>query len=133
MDMSFPPLLLCMSYVRMIHRMNNEFVAYGLTPYPRRGFRSEPSMAVGVRRRTPWVPGSALHGSPDSSETEWEEAPVLSVNHDFYVNLTTFALPTGKRPRRETTQALHKRMTWVSVCPLPVPFKEWSLVSLGIV
>ena len=39
-----------------------------------------------------------VHGSPDSSE--WEEAPVLSVNYDFYVNLTTFALQPA-RPRRD--------------------------------
>ena len=58
-------------------------------------------MAVGVRRRTPrpppWVPGSApwLPGL-----SEWEEAPALSVNYDFSVNWTTFALQPA-RPRRD--------------------------------
>ena len=84
-----------------------------LTPYPRRGFRSEPSMAVGVRLRTPRPPparGSleALHGSPDSSE--WEEAPVLSVNYDFSVNLTDFCPATGTTATRRRT---HSTSVWI--------------------
>jgi hypothetical protein len=56
-------------------------VLMALTLFPTRGFRSEPSMAVGVRRRTPRSPyGSlkAITGPTDSSECK--EAPVLSVN-----------------------------------------------------
>ena len=88
-------------------------------------------MAVGVRRLTlrppPWVPGEALHGSPDSSE--WEEAPVLSVNYDFSVNLTTFALQPA-RPRRDDARTPQPDDMGLS---LSVAGPIQGLVSLGIV
>jgi hypothetical protein len=54
-------------------------------------------MAVGRRRGT-------LNGPTDSSECK--EAPVLSVNYVFPVNLTTFALQPA-RPRSADASTSH--------------------------
>ena len=98
------------------------------------------SLAGDFDRSRPWPSGcvcgrpdrprgslEALHGSPDSSE--WEEAPVLSVNYDFSVNLTTFALQPA-RPRRDDASTPHPDDMGLS---LSVPGPIQGVVSLGIV
>ena len=89
--------------------------------------RPWPSGCVGGRSGRPRGSLEALHGSPDSSE--WEEAPVLSVNYDFSVNLTTFALQPA-RPRRDDASTPHPDDMGLS---LSVPGPIQGVVSLGIV
>ena len=86
-----------------------------------------PSGCVGGPSGRPRGSLEALHGSPDSSE--WEEAPVLSVNYDFSVNLTTFALQPA-RPRRDDARTPQPDDMGLS---LSVAGPIQGVVSLGIV
>ena len=82
---------------------------------------------VGGRSGRPRGSLEALHGSPGSSE--WEEAPVLSVNYDFSVHLTTFALQPA-RPRRDDASTQHPVDMGLS---LSVAGPIQGVFSLGIV
>ena len=90
-------------------------------------------MAVGVRRRTlrppPRVPGSAPW-LPKGTRLSGRKRPyTLSVNYDFYVNLTTFALQPA-RPRRDDARTPQPDDMGLS---LSVAGPIQGVVSLGIV